>query len=740
MSKLTNPVYYNDGVAGSSTVIGYENSHNRVVRFSFTTGDNGATSISISVSAGSISKQGGSDQTSIPFYVGTSKTSHKNANASKGYSVTGYIKGSSGYAYSGKADIILKANTTYYLWFFPKTETYGWSYWHNTSNYTTSCTTSGTSKFTLKVSAGTGSTITVSRTSSPAGANTGKISNGTVIYKNDKLKITFKADTNYGISKHTVNSKSFTSGNTHTVTNDVSVVATATPLKSTIGATNADIESVSTITVTRYNTSYKHTIKYSFGSLSGYIDKDGSISNSAIKLSAVSIPFMVPESFYTQIPKDPYGTCTLTCTTYDGNTSLGSTTCTMKLTADKGECKPEVLGAVVDINDTTIALTSDSNTLIRYKSTAKCTITATAKNSASVSSRIINNKEPKKDADGKYSVEFEEVDAEKFVFKATDSREYPNSVTIKPYIVPYIQLTCNPTIKRETPTGTSIVMSVKGNIYNGVFGNAENAAKNNLILQYRYKVAGETYGDWQTVSPTSIVYGTSSYAADGILLGSEFDYRTNYVFQIRATDGAIVNGITYSLSTITQDIGVPRGLPVFDWGEDDFNFNVPLTLTVDKVGQDTKVYDLTGLSIAYSSCYNLDVTASAGKGYSVRKTYAMLIGTTLRIYISVHRDSAPSVGNITNETVATLTVKHDGKIKAIYNTSGVSSGLGGVATFTTTNLSAVDANNISIPIRLCATTTTNQSYGCYLQMPVLLNLNTFTKEVVESDIEEDTTE
>lgn len=676
--------------------------------------------------------------------------------------VTYYIAGTA-FSYNGNININDKGNTGY-------TITIGTSHTteisHNSTtgdgSFTVSCSGSCNSGgygpgnislssttiklprlplYDLTISKGTGSKITVKRTSSGGSGATGNLSAGSnKLYYGDKLKITFKADTNYGISKHTVNNKSFTSGNTHTVTNDVSVVATATPLKSTIGATNADIESVSTITITRYNTSYKHTIKYSFGSLSGYIDKDGSISNSAIKLSAVSIPFMVPESFYTQIPKKSYGTCTLTCTTYNGDTSLGSTTCTMKLTADKEECKPEVSGVVVDTNETTIALTSDSNTLIRYKSTAKCTITATAKNSASISSRIINNKEAQQDADGKYSVEFGEVDAEKFVFKATDSREYPNSVTIKPYIVPYIQLTCNPTIKRETPTGTSIVMSVKGNIYNGVFGNAENAAKNNLILQYRYKVAGETYGDWQTVSPTSIVYGTSSYAADGILLGSEFDYRTNYVFQIRATDGAIVNGITYSLSTITQDIGVPRGLPVFDWGEDDFNFNVPLTLTVDKVGQDTKVYDLTGLSIAYSSCYNLDVTASAGNGYRVRKTYAMLIGTTLRIYISVYRESAPSVGNITNETVATLTVKHDGKIKAIYNTSGVSSGLGGVATFTTTNLSAVDANNISIPIRLCATTTTNQSYGCYLQMPVLLNLNTFTKEVVESDIEEDTTE
>ena len=50
------------------------------------------------------------------------------------------------------------------------------------------------------------------------------------------------------------------------------------------------------------------------------------------------------------------------------------------------------------------------------------------------------------------------------------------------------------------------------------------------------------------------------------------------MFQVRATDGGVVNGTAYTLSTVTKTIPVTRGIPVFDWGENDFNINVPLLL------------------------------------------------------------------------------------------------------------------------------------------------------------------
>ena len=82
--------------------------------------------------------------------------------------------------------------------------------------------------YSLTVSAGSDSTITVNRTSSPNGGSTGNLSNGATIYTNDVLNITFSASTGYSVETHTVNGSTFTSGNTHTVSGDVSVASTAT--------------------------------------------------------------------------------------------------------------------------------------------------------------------------------------------------------------------------------------------------------------------------------------------------------------------------------------------------------------------------------------------------------------------------------------------------------------------------------------------------------------------------------
>lgn len=104
---------------------------------------------------------------------------------------------------------------------------------HSNGTYTVSgnvsvYATATVKSFSLSISAGTGSSITVNRTSSPKqGATTGNLSNGATIYYSDVLKITFSASTGYEIGTHTVNGSDFTSGSTHTVTAAVKVVSTA---------------------------------------------------------------------------------------------------------------------------------------------------------------------------------------------------------------------------------------------------------------------------------------------------------------------------------------------------------------------------------------------------------------------------------------------------------------------------------------------------------------------------------
>jgi hypothetical protein len=77
-----------------------------------------------------------------------------------------------------------------------------------------------TRQFTLTISAGTGSTVTVTRGGSA-------LANGAVLTHGDVLTVSFAAQTGYELLTHTVNGAGFASGGTHTVTGAVTAAATA---------------------------------------------------------------------------------------------------------------------------------------------------------------------------------------------------------------------------------------------------------------------------------------------------------------------------------------------------------------------------------------------------------------------------------------------------------------------------------------------------------------------------------
>lgn len=477
---------------------------------------------------------------------------------------------------SGETTIEFCGNRYTRCYFYTISGEYG-SGWYCTDSRAIALTTIPT--YTLSISSGSGSSIAVNRTASGF-AGTGSIADGTRLYYGDLLRITFTPDTNYRLVETAVNGSSFTSGNTHTVTDNVDVVSVAQILSSSIGAADANIGSISTITVTQYNKNYFHSLWYSFGSLSGYITSSGGIQNEEVKFQNTSVAFSVPESFYAQIPNAKSGICTITCKTYETETStsvLGSaTTCTFVATASQVVCSPTVTSTIRDINEITKVLTGNENFLIRHRSTVQCTITAIAKNSAQISTIQINNitipGTPVTTSVGSGmtgSLTIENVDKNKLSFLATDTRGYLGVKSMSVTMIPYVILTCNPVIARPTPTGKIMTISITGNVYNGSFG----AHSNKLTIRYRYKAEGdgEVYSSWNTLDAESILFGTSNYRTNGaVSLPDEFDYQKSYVFEVVATDG--IDG--YVLSTARSTVPVQRGVPVFDWGEDDFNFNV----------------------------------------------------------------------------------------------------------------------------------------------------------------------
>ena len=155
--------------------------------------------------------------------------------------------------------------------------------------------------------------------------------------------------------------------------------------------------------------------------------------------------FALPESFYYEIPGNPTGKCTLSCTTYLGNTQIGEKqTCVFTVTAAKDQCAPLVTAQAEDVNEATVALTGNAAVLVRYASNAKCTITATPRFGATIRAKTVEG----------VAVEDAVILPAKdgYVFAATDSRGYTTSVTLTPRVIPYVILTCRATAKRDDPT------------------------------------------------------------------------------------------------------------------------------------------------------------------------------------------------------------------------------------------------------------------------------------------------
>ena len=223
---------------------------------------------------------------------------------------------------------------------------------------------------------------------------------------------------------------------------------------------------------------------------------------------------------------------------------------------------PTLSPTVEDVDNTTLALTGDKNKFIVGYSDAKMLVNATAKKGAAIVYQKI-------EVDGKTSTNsdtnanevatYPNVNTPTFVFTAKDNRGQVVTKTITKTAVNYIKLTCN--LEAEAPT-TSGVLSFKvtGNYFSGSFG----AVSNTLSVQYRYKVGSGSYGSWTTISANT---SNGTYTATGTISG--LDYTQTYTLQARAID---------KLATIESPAEKLKTTPVFDWGENDFAFNVPVSI------------------------------------------------------------------------------------------------------------------------------------------------------------------
>ena len=316
---------------------------------------------------------------------------------------------------------------------------------------------------------------------------------------------------------------------------------------SSVSGGSGNIGSTSTISISRASSSFTHTLRYTFGTLSGTIATG----------VGTTYTWTIPTTFYAQIPNAKIGQGTIYCDTYSGSTLVGTKSTLFTATATEGNCRPTVSATIKDTNSTTTALTGNSSKLVKYKSTAQLVITSTVKNSASIKSVTVNGTNV--GTSGTITLNYSNVSTASFTIVTTDSRGYTNtSYVLTPSYVNYVPLTLNANFFRPQPTTGEVQLTYSGNYFNGSFGSVSNT----LTITWKYKKSTDSsYTTGGTITPT--ISGNKISSAT-ISLGTDFDYQTAYNFQITATD---------KLTTVTNTYTVSVGMPVFHWGKNFMSVN-----------------------------------------------------------------------------------------------------------------------------------------------------------------------
>lgn len=257
----------------------------------------------------------------------------------------------------------------------------------------------------------------------------------------------------------------------------------------------------------------------------------------------------------------------------NGNTFYSSVVKTLTIANPNPICNP----TVKDIGSNSITYTGDAaNKVIKGFNTMSITFGASAVKGATIKSKKVVCGGMSLTADGSlYNVESGD-----FVFTITDSRGNTTTKTIKKTLIDYFKPTCSIGDISMNAEG-AMSFSISGKAFNGSFG----AVNNSLTVKYRYRTESSSYGNWNTIS---VNRNGNNYSITGSITG--LNYRENYWFQAMVIDTIYQNGIEAPEKMVFS-------YPLFDWNNENFNFNVPVQMN----GQTVLRHNATANNLVVSS-------------------------------------------------------------------------------------------------------------------------------------------
>lgn len=325
-------------------------------------------------------------------------------------------------------------------------------------------------------------------------------------------------------------------------------VPTASPNPATVGANGVTV----TINTNRKSSSFTHTVSLTCGSWSWSSSARG-VGASV----AVAIPYSVIAQFSAT---SRTATCTISCTTFNGTTNIGTKTATFTLQTDTSVDHPNIGTITVEDTNSRTSSIVGAETFIYGISTLTATIPLTVSGSyTQLASAVVtcgtrSQTYTLSGTSQTLTFVFDKVNAPSLTVTVKDKRG--NSVSkAKTYtLMAYQPETVTGTVGRVTATGSTAVGQVSGVAYGGNYGQASNS----LTVTYKYKEHDSSTWTDSTYSATlSLNEGQQTYT-HAITLLEAFDYQKQYDIQF------IVNDL---FNTATYTAQLMQGLPILSWDE-----------------------------------------------------------------------------------------------------------------------------------------------------------------------------
>ena len=386
---------------------------------------------------------------------------------------------------------------------------------------------------------------------------------------------------------------------------------------SAVSAPNCYLGETTTITINKAASSFTHTLQYKISGQSSYTTLVTKTSASSYKFNTSTI---ADAAYNLMSSTATHVNCEIRCITYSGSTQIGSKTDTVELMGTKSALAPTLNAQIAD-NDSNIrdTITHNGTVIVKYYSKPAVYFNAKTKYNAEIKSYKVTNGAKSVNADN--AIFTDGVESNVFTFTVTDSRGLTTTqkVTLEKdrywieAVKPTISFsTTSPELVTENDATTfKFNLTVKGNCYNGLISPVNNTNAETRIY-YRYREVNGTWSSWinladSTKAEDDIYFNENKTTYNVTKEITGLDYRKAYEIQAR---------IFNTLEAINSGTQIKKTTPVFEWGENDFQFNVPIKLGISasyksKNGglnmNNSDVWGINGL-------YFADMSNSGGEG------------------------------------------------------------------------------------------------------------------------------